>query len=135
MPLTARQRSFYTYTADLYKPVFDVVNKNARDLQYVKVYSNVPIYYSSTPEVDEMKLPGRSKIVNMFTLDQFHLLPEYEIEETWMLHLKSPVNHPDCGGWWIIEGNAQTKFRTRIRKPNYRLVYGKRGTEPHIIED
>lgn len=127
MALNARQRRAYTDTVDLWKPA-DVGadgNKNATDLTYVIAYRGVQCHYSSTPETEDVMIAGRTKTVNIFTLDEFHFVDTQEIEDTWAIKMTTP-GHPETGRWWIVDGNP----KTNSWRAHKRMVKAKNSPKP-----
>ena len=135
MALNKRQQRYYTDLVDIYVPGALSVgtHKAVADPVYSLAYANVPCKYIATQEVDVPALPGLTKEVNIFTLDQFHFDAAQPMEDTYFLHLKT-TGHPESGGYWAVMGNPMTIVSAGKRKANYRQVYGKRDTKPNGVQ-
>lgn len=141
MPLTDRQKRTYTWRCDIYKPPPPMVGKNGKALlrrfNPTPDYANVPFRFVPTPETDFPRTPvGRTKQVNLVTLDKGYFLPEQEIFDGCVINLRVK-GHPLDGGWWYVQDNSKTDVDPRFlqdpytaRRANYKYVYLKRGPRP-----
>src|SRR5438309_1869295 len=94
-PVNRRQIQSLKQRCDLYKPTTHVVNpptKEGGDLQLPvdPTYSNVPCAFHSTPEIDVPKPQGRTKEINIFTLDKFIIPQGIEIYDGWGVVIRDP---------------------------------------------
>lgn len=121
---------YFPHICDLYAPEAPVADGNnaAQDVTFRKVYIGQKLFFSTTPETDEQVVMGRSKTVNIFTLDVFLFPSSVIVRDTYVLHFLTPGDY--YGGYWSILGNAQSDVIHPFHLELVQKVYGKRIAKP-----
>ncbi len=136
--LNERQKMSLTMVCNLYVP-FREGGKVITGVVYPSepTYTNVPCYFDSTPEVDIPAGFGRSKEVNIFTLDKLILPLKVPILDTWGItftdpQLLLPVEQNQGFCFLVVLGNPISRRSTPDfrRRANFQKVYMKRTPAP-----
>lgn len=121
----------FPHRVDLWKPSDLAVTTGnaAEDVAWELAVSNQPCRFVATPEIDMPELVGRTKVVNIFTLDHFLFPVGLAIEDQWWI--KSLFATGDyVGRWWVVEGNPQGQEYNPFHVVRVQHVYAKLGTPP-----
>jgi hypothetical protein len=131
MALTPRQKRFYTDRVNLYAPIMNRSGSILNNPLYPETptIANVPCKYFSTPNTEMPMLQGRTKVVNIFTLDVFHFEADCPVDDTWMIEMITPGS-PKQGQFWYVQGDVQVRANSPTRTPNKAEVYAKQGPLP-----
>ena len=142
--LNLRQKLFLSMQCNLYVPVMEgSVGKRITGVNYLDspTYMNVPCYFDSTPEVDIPAGLGRSKEVNIFTLDKLIFPISVPIMDTWGIvftdpKLLLPSEKKQGFAFLICLGNPISRISTvdRRRRTDFQKVYMKRTPPPTNLE-
>ena len=129
---------YFPHLCDLYAPSLPVVDGNnaAQDVSYVKVYTGQKLFLQTTPETDEAfqnahgaPLPmGRTKTINIFTLDMFLFPSGVVVRDTYVMHFLTPGDY--YGAYWSLLGNAQSDVEHPFHLELCQMIYGKRIAKP-----
>lgn len=136
MALNARQQRLYNDLVDIYVPSSLAVDGTTRrlttDPKYpsTATYASVTCGFFSTQENPSLVQPiGRSNQDNIFTMDLFKFDAAQDINDTYVIQLKT-VGHPQYGQWWIVVGGAEIRTSRGKRTGNYAKVFAKHITKP-----
>lgn len=139
MPLNRRQKQTFQDIVNIWIPQDIAALSAATFGEYVEpYYLTTPDYTSvvcasySTPETDNPELPGRTKPINMFTLDKFMFLAEQDIGDMYLIQLVTK-GHPEYGAYWIVQGNAIIRPNVSRRRANFARIYAKRFPAPNFL--
>ena len=134
--LNLRQTLFYLYTVDIYRKVTTPINGDVgtklvtdHGSTYSKIASGVKCMFWSTPENDEVTEMGRTKSVNIFTMDRWKFDSAVDIQDTdTIVCTAGPNGFSQVGRCWLVQGNTQNHNTLSIS--NTQMVYGKLSTAP-----
>lgn len=120
----------FPHTCDLWKPAPLSVNanKSAKDGSFVIAVAGQKCRYIGTTEVDKPEVEGRTKQINIFTLDHWMFPIDVAIKDTWWMKLTSA--HSQQGQFWAVQGNPQSQEANPFHLVHCLLVYGKQGPPP-----
>lgn len=142
MPLNRRQRQLYTFRVDLWRPLPLTVQGGdftglAVDFGYVPepAYRGVACYQIESQETNKPSIVGRNNYDIMMTIDQFKFVIEQEIEDGWLIRVRSTGSESatDVGQFYIVQGGAQDKPAIGRREPNQRKVFAVKCPPPQGI--
>ena len=132
MALNLRQQRYYLYTVDIWKQT-DPPDDATYDLgiplrsdygKYALSASGVLCQFWSTPEEDSPTAIGRTKTVNIFTMDKFKFHISVDIADTdAIVGVSGPNGWNEVGNVWAVQGNTQSHSTLKISQNQ--MVYGK----------
>ncbi len=141
MGLTRRQKSTFQILVDLYRPadpavrgsVEDPEDEEPTDLEYdpQPVAVDVRCRHKYSQEDNQVALEGRTNYDIVATTDQFHFASDQEIDDGWVLLVKTPGN--DYGQTYVSMGVPQDVPSFKRRKPNMRIIFAKKIVRPEQL--
>jgi hypothetical protein len=130
MPINRRQKLLYRYVIDLWRGVKNPPGQGVPPLltdfnsSYNLIAQGLLCLYWSTPEYDESRIAGRSKVDNIFTQDKWKFTADVDVRDTDLIVCTfGPNNFPLVGRGWAVSGN--TMLHTTTKWSNCQQVYSR----------
>lgn len=116
----------FPHRVDVWKPSPLTLNpdKEPADLSWVKVYSNQRAQLIATPETEDFRPQGRSKVNNIFTNDEWFFPTGLVLQDTWVIKMLSTLKDYQ-GLYWLLQGNTQGQEGFAFQVVSVQQVYAK----------
>jgi hypothetical protein len=133
MALTILQRQLYQFRVDLYAPIDYTETGGYADMATypdVPTFQNVACNFDSTPEVDMPATQGRTKEVNIFTLDHFYFDTAQLAGDNWFVRITNRGLSISMIFWKLLGNSQPIENPSPLRQINEAHYYAKRNPGP-----
>ena len=139
MARNRRQKQSMKEIVDLYAPNPPSTTGDLREvveLTYptTPTYTNVYAGFHAMPGYSSPQIMGRTQEDIMFTLDKFFFDVAQDIDDTWLIEIRTPGSILK-GFFWFVMGDPKIHEDRGRRRANYLEVFGRRNPRPSYIAE